>query len=91
MGLVKEAGIENLNTIIGCKLENTKEILDRTLESAVKTSPVNFQIRENTIREIRNFSKKSSQEWSKRFDGIAAIESDLKSFLDPASDRKSVV
>lgn len=86
MRLIKEAGLENLNSIIGCKLESTAEILNRNLEAALKTSQKHFEIRKATLESIKDLGTHRSLEWSSRFDKIAETEADLKSFLNPESE-----
>ena len=85
MLLIKEAGLENLNTIIGCKLKNSAIILNRNLENSLKISKKHFDIRTNTIEAIKNLSSSESAKWISKLDEIAEIEGDLKSFLDPES------
>jgi hypothetical protein len=86
MRLIKEAGLENLNSIIGCKLESTQEILNKSLENAIKISQKQFNTRREIIEHIKEFGSKKEAEWSARFDEIAQTESELKAFLDPESE-----
>jgi hypothetical protein len=85
MPLVKEAGLDNLHNIIGCKLDGAASILNRNLEGALKLSPIHFNMRVNLIEKMRGFAPKEHFEWSSRFDEIAETEKELKEFLDPAS------
>jgi hypothetical protein len=85
MPLIKEAGLESLHSIIGCKLENTGPILNRNLEGALKVSPLHFKMRVDLIEKIRKFEYSEEKEWNKRFNEIADTEKDLKEFLDPVS------
>lgn len=85
MPLVKEAGLENLHNIIGCKLDSAASILNRNLEGALKLSSKHFNMRVNLIEKMRGFGPKQQFEWSSRFDEIADTEKELKEFLDPAS------
>jgi hypothetical protein len=85
MRLIKEAGLENLHKIIGCKLENSPAILNRSLENSLKLSHKHYNIRTNLIESIHKFSLNDTLIWLSRFDEIADIESELKAFLDPDS------
>lgn len=85
MRLIKEAGLENLHKVIGCKLENTSTILNRNLEGALKVSPKAFKMRTNLIEKLKDFGTKEAAGWSDRFDEISQTETELKEFLDPAS------
>jgi len=85
MRLIKEAGLEDLHKIIGCKLENSQSILNHSLENSLKLSKNNFDIRTKLIRSVREFSNLEEAKWLDKFNEIAELESELKSFLDPDS------
>jgi len=85
MRLIKEAGLEDLHKIIGCKLENSQSILNHSLENSLKLSKNNFNIRTELIRSVREFSNLEEARWLDKFNEIAELESELKSFLDPDS------
>jgi len=86
MGLIKESGLENLHTILGCKLQNSKTTLNRSLESAIKTSRKSYEIRQKGIEAMKMFSLQRQKEWESKFNEISEIETSLKMFLDPESE-----
>ena len=85
MSLIKESGLENLHTIIGCKLQNTKVILNRALERAIKTPRKAFEVRQKAIEKLKALSPERILEWESKFEEVSQIENDLRMFLDPES------
>ena len=85
MNLIKESGLDDLHTIIGCKLLNTKPILNKAIERAIKTSRKSFEVRQKAIEKLKTLQGEKSVEWESKFEEIAQIEDDLRMFLDPES------
>ena len=85
MSLIKESGLENLHEIIGCKLQNTKPILQKAIERAIKTSRKSFEVRQKGIDKLKLLSTEKRIEWESKFNEIEQIENDLRMFLDPES------
>ena len=86
MGLIGDAGLDSFDKIIGCKLKQSKQILEKTLEKATTISNVGFMLREGSIKAMKTLSRTQSIQWNECFDRIHTIESELASFLSPESE-----
>ena len=86
MGLIKDAGLENLHETLGCNLKHTKAILNESVEAALDLSERGYVIRTSAIRALSNAPFDRIEFFDKKFEEIAEIESTLESFLKPESE-----
>jgi len=86
MGLLGDAGLETFDTIIGCKLKQSKKILEKTLEKATTVSNVAFMLRSGSIMAMKQMPSIKISQWNERFEKIYILESELSSFLSPESE-----
>jgi len=86
MPLIKDAGLENLHEILGCRLKQTKPILEDSLENALNLSNIGHGIRVTAIRAFSNASYNNVGSFNERFKEIEKIESELETFLTPESE-----
>jgi hypothetical protein len=85
MSLIKESGLDDLHKVIGCKLQNTKAILNKAIDRAIKTPRKFFEIRQKGIDKLKGVSIDKIKEWDSKFEEVSQIENDLRMFLDPES------
>jgi hypothetical protein len=86
MGLLSDAGLDSFHNTIGCKLSQSKDILNKTLEKATTVSNVAFMLRNGSIKAMKTLTPELVEKWNKRFERIHSIESDLSTFLSPESE-----
>lgn len=86
MGLIGDAGLDSFDKIIGCKLKQSKQILDKTLEKATTVSNIAFMLRNGSIKSMKRLPKEKVSKWNERFEQIYTLESELASFLSPESE-----
>jgi len=86
MGLISDAGLDSFHSIIGCKLQQSKNILNKTLEKATTVSNVAFMLRSGSIKAMKALGPELVNKWNERFERIHVIESELGTFLSPESD-----
>jgi len=86
MPLIKDAGLENLHEILGCRLKQTKPLLEDSLENALNLSDIGHGIRVIAIRGFSNAAPEIIGSFNDRFKEIQKIESELDSFLAPESE-----
>ena len=86
MGLLSDAGLDSFHSTIGCKLKQSKDILNKTLEKATTVSNVAFMLRNGSIKAMKRLEPELVSKWNERFERIYTIESELGTFLSPESD-----
>lgn len=86
MSLIKDAGLENLHTTLGCTLRQTKGILNKSLENALKTSSVAYAIRVKGIEALLAAEDDDVEATEKMFREVKEIEDTLETFLKPDSE-----
>lgn len=86
MGLIGDAGLDSFHKIIGCKLKQSKQILEKTLTNATTRSNVAFMLREGSINAMRQLTDEDVSRWNTRFERICTIENELSTFLSPESE-----
>ena len=84
MGLLSDAGLDSFHSTIGCKLKQSKDILNKTLEKATTVSNVAFMLRSGSIKAMKRLEPELVTKWNERFERIYTIESELGTFLSPA-------
>lgn len=91
MGLLQEAGLERFSDTLGCKLQQSAPIFKRSVERVTHLSQHGISIRTDTIHYFRSMAEHRKSIWTKRFDELATIETELTPFLTPTSeDMKSL-
>ena len=80
MPLIKDAGLMNLHSVLGCRLKQTKIILDDSLESALNLSESGYDTRTKAIRAFSEISLEGT------FKEVEEIEKNLDLFLSPESE-----
>uniref|UniRef100_A0A6C0K3J5 DNA mismatch repair proteins mutS family domain-containing protein n=1 Tax=viral metagenome TaxID=1070528 RepID=A0A6C0K3J5_9ZZZZ len=86
MPLIKDAGLDKIATIIGCTLSQSKEILHKSIEGAMKTSNFAYGLRVNAIMKLSSVDTITGIEIEKTFQDVKAIETNLTYFLNPESE-----
>jgi len=86
MPLIKDAGLENLHEMLGCRLKQTKVILEDSLENALNLSEIGYGKRVTAIQTFSNATFEVVENFNIRFKEIEKIEADLESFLSPESE-----
>ena len=86
MGLLSDAGLDSFHNTIGCKLKQSKDILNKTLEKATTVSNVAFMLRNGSIKAMKKLNPELIDKWNARFEKIHSIETELSSFLSPESE-----
>jgi hypothetical protein len=86
MGLIGDAGLDSFDKIIRCKLKQSKQTLDKTLEKATTVSNIAFMLRNGSIQNMKLLPKEIVNTWNERFERIYTLESELTTFLSPESE-----
>jgi len=86
MPLIKDAGLDTLHDILGCRLKQTKPILNESLENALNLSDKGYIIRTNAIEAFSNAPFEIIGRFNANFKEIEEIEKSLESFLAPESE-----
>lgn len=86
MSLIKDAGLQEIHKTLDCTLSQTKDILHKTIEGALNTSPFAYRIRTDTINKLSSVDISTGSEIEKSFQEIKIIESSLENFLKPDSE-----
>jgi len=80
MPLIKDAGLTNLHSILGCRLKQTKVILDDSLDHALNLSESGYTMRTRAIQAFSDISLEDT------FKEVEEIEKNLDLFLSPESE-----
>jgi hypothetical protein len=86
MGFLEDSGLENVNAILGCKLQTSEKIIKRNLQHATRISGFACATRKNAIESMRLFPQSLKDTWNARFKRIMEIEKNLGGFLNPESE-----
>lgn len=86
MSLIGDAGLENFHDLLGCKLRQSKDILKRTVENALITSPIAYGIRTNAIKNLSEVSQEEGEAIDQMLKEVNEIETTLETFLNPESE-----
>ena len=86
MSLIGDAGLENFHDLLGCKLRQSKDILKRTVENALITSPIAYGIRTNAIKNLSEVSQEEGEDIDQMLKEVNEIETSLETFLNPDSE-----
>jgi len=86
MSLIRDAGLQNLDTILGCTLSQTKDILDKSIEGAMNTSDFAYGLRVNAIQRLTAVDTDTGKEIEETIREVKEIETALKDFLNPESE-----
>ena len=86
MPVIKDAGLTNLHSIIGCRLKQTKSLFDESLENAFSLSEKGYDIRTKAIQAFTDVSFQKIEKINGMFKEIEEIEKDLDLFLSPESE-----
>ena len=86
MSLIGDAGLENFHDLLGCKLRQSKDILKRTVENALITSPIAYGIRTNAIKNLSEVSQEDGEDIDQMLKEVNEIETSLETFLNPESE-----
>ena len=86
MPLIKDAGLTKLHSILGCRLKQTKDIFDVSLERAFNLSEQAYLNRTKAIQAFSKAPPSTIEKVNDIFKGIEEIEKDLDVFLTPESE-----
>lgn len=86
MSLIGDAGLENFHDLLGCELRQSKNILKRTVENALITSPIAYGIRTNAIKHLSEVSQYEGEAIDKMLKEVKEIEATMETFLNPESE-----
>ena len=86
MPLIKDAGLETLHEVLGCRLKHTKVLLDESLENALTLSDTGYAIRTKAIKAFSDAPFEIIEKFNDKFREIEEIESGLECFLTPESE-----
>lgn len=83
---MKDAGLQQIHTILDCQLKQTKEILSKSIEGALNTSPFAYGLRTNAIQRLSSVDVGVAMTMDKTFRDVKGIEDSLENFLKPDSE-----
>lgn len=86
MSLIKDAGLQNLHKLLDCRLNQAKDILTKSVENALHTSPLAYGLRTTTIKTLSTVEIGVAMEMNNTFRDVKEIEDSLENFLKPDSD-----
>lgn len=86
MSLIKDAGLQKLNTLLECTLSQTKDILHKSIENALNTSPFAYRLRTNAIHMLSSVDVATGTQIDEAFQEVKEIEDSLQTFLNPDSE-----
>jgi hypothetical protein len=86
MSFIKDAGLQNIDKVLECKLLQSKKILQQSIEGALKTSEVAFRIRTNAIEKLSLVDISMGTQIERSLDEVKEIENTLQTFLNPDSE-----
>jgi len=86
MTLIKDAGLHTLHEVLGCRLRETKKILNESLEGAMKLSDSGYTMRTRAIQAFSGAPFDRIERFNEKFREISEIEESLTSFLTPESE-----
>ena len=86
MTLIKDAGLQTFDKVLGCTLSQTKDILQKSIEGAMNTSQFAYGLRVNAIQRLTSVDTDTGKEIERTFQEVKEIESTLKNFLNPDSE-----
>lgn len=79
--ILRDANLQDMSSLIGCRLAGASSDLQKTLAMATVTPPQILIGRQQTILYLRSRIPDYTEKWNKRFERIAEIEADIAPFF----------